>query len=535
MKKMKTIQKILGLLPMMAAALALTACSSEDNTIETPQTGNPTEQGEVKTIAYSVTVSGGDATTRATVDADNKTLKFAAGDKLYIASDSRDDIKGALTLKAGDAGKTSGATFEGSLTYTGADPADDLELKATLVGSNNVGIGITDGKVTGITYPTTAFCSDVNDAVEKYSLLTGNSTYAARSVTLTQGTAFLNFSLTLKDGTGTATNITVTVANDGANVSTATLATTTVGSDVMVNFVLPVSATTTLNGATVTVGSIPAISFGGTSAKVLTGKVYNVARWAPAPALGDLFYSDGCYSTTLIDGKTPIGVIAYLGTDAFSENGVTLRDGSTTLQSHGLVLCLKNVAENAVWGTTGSVSEFGESLEVSDLSGLMRSNDVSGYSNTKMLATRDNASTEHPALYLAWNYAILSAPVITTGWFLPSAQQWVKIQTGLGGLSDSDIKWQSYYDSNNTALGRIETALAKAGSGNYDSMTDKKFWLWTSTEGHSNAGFVGRNATIINVNNTLSDGKYGFQFANEQKSTSYGDALPVRTRPVLAF
>jgi hypothetical protein len=88
----------------------------------------------VKTIAYSVTVGNEDAGTRATmdgfegtratVDGDNKTLRFVAGDVLYIASDDRADVKGALTLKAGDEGKTGGATFEGTLTYTGEAPAD---------------------------------------------------------------------------------------------------------------------------------------------------------------------------------------------------------------------------------------------------------------------------------------------------------------------------------------------------------------------------------------------------------------------------
>lgn len=534
MKKMKTIQKILGLLPMMAAALALTACSSEDNTIETPQTGNPTEQGEVKTIAYSVTVSGGDATTRATVDADNKTLKFAAGDKLYIASDSRDDIKGALTLKAGDAGKTSGATFEGSLTYTGADPADDLELKATLVGSNNVGISITDGKVTGITYPTTAFCSDVNDAVEKYSLLTGTSTYAARSFSLSQGTAFLNFSLTLKDGTATATNITVTVANDGANVSTATLATTTVGSDVMVNFVLPVSATTTLSGATVTVGSIPAISFGGTSAKVLTGKVYNVARWAPAPALGDLFYSDGCYSTTLIDGKTPIGVIAYLGTDAFSENGVTLRDNTTTLSSHGLVLCLKNAA-NTRWRKSKSegatiIFDMSSDDKVNSTGDLKRSTNVSGYTNTKYLIDKRNntndANTYYPAAYQAWNYSGLTAPDGTTGWFLPSIQQWVRMLMALGGMSESNIVWMQWKDQSLTSIHNIETAMGKAGTKDvaYDGLTDVNRDYWSSSESTAGASAAITIYPIIDIHD-----QQGLLLSWTAKTDNF------YVRPVLAF
>lgn len=263
---------------MMAVALALTACSGEDNTIETSQTGNPKELSKVKTIAYSVTVNGGNATTRATVDDNNKTLRFAAGDVLYIASDSRADLKGALTLKAGDAGKMSGATFEGSLTYTGDAPADDLTLKATLVGSSNAGIGITDGKVTGITYPTDAFCSSVNDAVEKYSLLTGTSTYAARSFSLSQSTAFLNFAVRLTGSVTAGTNVTATVKNGATTLSTATVTAADVSGTVTAQFVLPVAANTVLSGATVTINNLPAVSFGGDAAKTLSAKVYNVAR-----------------------------------------------------------------------------------------------------------------------------------------------------------------------------------------------------------------------------------------------------------------
>lgn len=263
---------------MMAVALALTACSGEDNTIETSQTGNPKELSKVKTIAYSVTVNGGNATTRATVDDNNKTLRFAAGDVLYIASDSRADLKGALTLKAGDAGKTNGATFEGSLTYTGDAPADDLTLKATLVGSSNAGIGITDGKVTGITYPTDAFCSSVNDAVEKYSLLTGTSTYAARSFSLSQSTAFLNFAVRLTGSVTAGTNVTATVKNGATTLSTATVTAADVSGTVTAQFVLPVAANTVLSGATVTINDLPAVSFGGDAAKTLSAKVYNVAR-----------------------------------------------------------------------------------------------------------------------------------------------------------------------------------------------------------------------------------------------------------------
>lgn len=323
---MKTIHKILGLLPMMVAALMLTACSSEDNTTETPLT--PTEEtptnttAEAKTIHYTVSVSnGGDAQTRATVESDNKTLYFAADDKLYITGT---DISGVLEIQAGD-GTTTGpgtanATFEGDLTWTGSDPtpAADLALTATLVSAQQtdgteVSIDATTKAVT-VNYPTTAFCADVATAVQKYSNLTGTSTYATKSFTLEQKTAFLNFAITFNDGTATGTNITTTVKNGSTTLSTATVTTATVSGKVMAKFVLPVDATATLSGAKVVLeGGLFNFTkpFGGSSPKALTGKVYNVTR-NTATILSEISANyeaqDGDFLTGTLGGNYKISI-----------------------------------------------------------------------------------------------------------------------------------------------------------------------------------------------------------------------------------
>lgn len=267
LKKQKTIMKTKNMIwaaLSMTAALVMTACSNDDNTVETPAA----QQAIVKTIPYSVTVNGG-AGTRATVADDpsdattyHKTLKFATGDQLYISSDSRTDLKGTLTLKAGDEGKSNGATFEGSITYTGDAPEGTTEIKATLVGSSNVGVQITDGKVTGVSYPSDAYCDDVAEAVQKYSNLTGTSTYSSKSFTLTQQTAFLNFEITFVDGTAENTTLSTVVNNNSTDICTANVKTKKDGEKVVAKFVLPVAGTTALSGATVKMGDKEAISFG---------------------------------------------------------------------------------------------------------------------------------------------------------------------------------------------------------------------------------------------------------------------------------
>ena len=271
---MKKIQKTWGLLLTMAAALALTACNSDDKTTEAPPAPSG-QQGEVKTIPYSVTVGGDEAAMRATVDADLKTLRFAAGDQLYISAPGRDDVQAVLTLKAGGEGQTS-AAFEGQLTYTGDAPADDLTLEAVLVGADNQLYTISDGRVTDKTYPTTTFCKDVDEAVRQYSSLTGSATFASRSFTLTQGTAFLDFSITLLDGTEAGGSKSYTYYRAGSAVCSSDVTAENDGGNVVARFVLPVEAGKDFDHSELAIDGGGRISFGGSAE--IKPKVYRVAR-----------------------------------------------------------------------------------------------------------------------------------------------------------------------------------------------------------------------------------------------------------------
>ncbi len=320
----------------MTAALVLTACSNDDNMVDTPAA----PQDEVKTIPYTVTVGqGGDATTRATVESDNKTLYFADGDKLYITGTN---IKGVLEIQTGTGAAS--ATFSGDLTYSGlGTPASDLSLTATLVSAqqadgSEVTINATTGAVT-VNYPTTSYCADVATAVQKYSNLTGTSTYGSKSFSLTQQTAFLNFVITFEDATSTGTELSAVVSNNSTAICTANVTTTTESEKVVAKFVLPVAQGTTLSSANVKFGVKDAISFG--ASKTLDGKVYNVTKTqaktlaeATTGDIGKIAGMDGkIYATKAAADAVATGnavaMIAYVG----SETGV---DGYT----HGLALAL---------------------------------------------------------------------------------------------------------------------------------------------------------------------------------------------------
>ena len=260
------MKKIWALLPV-TALLMLSACGSDSDVTENvkPEPQNPTG---AKQIGFKVRV---DNSTRASIAADQETLSFAEGDQLLIKGEN---ISGLLPMKSG-AGSAS-AVFEGTLDYTGSgDPSSDLALTATLISSTNVGVNTTTGAVD---YGT-AICSTLEEAVAKYCLLTGTSTFGSGEATfhLEPQTAFLNFTATLPKGYPDGYDkepVTVTV---GGTAHTGNATISVVGDAAPVaNFVVPVAASTSLSGATVKVGRFAAVAFG--SGVTTSAKVYNVNK-----------------------------------------------------------------------------------------------------------------------------------------------------------------------------------------------------------------------------------------------------------------
>jgi len=434
---MKTKNMIWAALSM-TAALVMTACTNDDNMVDTP--GAP--QAEVKTIPYTVTVGqGGDAaTTRATVESDMKTLYFAGGDKLYV---SGTNISGTLDIQTGTG--TASATFSGDLTYTGdGSPASDLALTATLVSAQQtVGTEVSvdaAGAVT-VNYPTTAYCDDVATAVQKYSRLTGTSTYGEKSFTLSQQTAFLNFEITFEDGTATGTELSAVVKNGETTLCTANRTTTTESEKVVAKFVLPVASGTTLSGATVKMGDKDALAI--TNA-TLTGKVYNVKKtYAAAPAytlLSAATTSDYgkvvCAAGHLHDAKTavPAGCTAV---------GIL---GKVTDTGHGLILALQD-ATSQDWNTINgweSVTTFaGTTLKVLP-DAAARGTNLTSY--TKLGETTvSNWAVAQKSDYEAI-FQNLGSTIYDDDGYTYDAHVNAYITTGVGGTAISGLYWSATED-----------------------------------------------------------------------------------------
>lgn len=262
---MKT-KKLFGTLLSVAAAVVLTACSNNSDDIVS-------EQSPVKgktTIPYTVTVGN---ETRASVGDDQSTLTFDSSDKLYVYGG---EFSGMLSLESG-AGQAT-AVFKGTLSGEGT-PADDLQMSAVLVSDSQQGWSSDDP--TTINY-NSALCATLDEAVKKYSLLTGTSTFADASFALTQQTAFLNCTITLKGAA--AGRITMNVTNKAGaayrpSVSVAQgMVTTTSGTNgAVATFTVPLAKGTNLSfGRVAVIGA--AYKPSAFSATLSDGKVYNLSR-----------------------------------------------------------------------------------------------------------------------------------------------------------------------------------------------------------------------------------------------------------------
>ena len=246
-------------------------------------------------------------------------------------------------------------------------------------------------------------------------------------------------------------------------------------------------------------------------------RIDDIIKLYRTPKVGDLYYSDGTYSKTLEPGKTPIGVVAYVTDPSKHAEGEIFETGHGG--GHGLVLCLKNAANHVKWSTE-KVTKFSGQW-VTDLAGLKRLNNVSGYSYTATMAAN---ADRYPAAAAAKNYKGLPAPAGTTGWFLPSAQQWVKMMEGLGGLDESKIEWRNTFGHWYGVIDKWENALKKAGSGKYDSMNDADYTFWSSTECSA------EEALMLDI--WVTQSPRGFLFIPDTKGTAY---INTYVRPILAF
>ena len=258
--------------------------------------------------------------------------------------------------------------------------------------------------------------------------------------------------------------------------------------------------------------------------------------------VGDIFYSDGSYSTDMVSGKTPIGIIAYLncntsgtpvaGTNELAESGETGQYGAIGAANnfHGLVIGMNQItgkqwsAEAKQTGLVGvTITKDDATLKgTAGTSGNMSGYNAAIYTNAMHVVDGSQTfvpSTTYPASYAAWNNNV-QVPSFCSGWFIPTAPQWYNVfYNGLGALRQANTNpvWNTVFDAAG-AISKINTALAKIGG---TALPTSDFIIWSSNEGDD----TGASAAVLQ--NTAE----GTKFTTSGKTTSANTYI----RPFFAF
>lgn len=258
-------------------------------------------------------------------------------------------------------------------------------------------------------------------------------------------------------------------------------------------------------------------------------------------AVGDIYYSDGAMthqSEALASGKTPIGIVGYLGSDYWTEKGVSGKGG------HALVMCLKTIGSTGKTSIGTGYAWYSSNIDagrtkVTSKSDIVNSKNQpygSGYTETDALIKNWGSAAAAAAAYQAQNYKTLPANSSKcTGWFLPTAGQYYAVMTNLGAPFSDD--WTGIWDGNTTThpnLGffsnmttvtkNINDKLMTVGDSNYtEFFGDINTWAWTSSE-FSSTGAVEFDS---GVDDSEGSGSVRFEFS--------GKTAQRPVRPFLAF
>ena len=174
------------------------------------------------------------------------------------------------------------------------------------------------------------------------------------------------------------------------------------------------------------------------------------------PEVGDYYNSDGTWSPDYDKGKC-IGVIFKSGAAAGDEAGNY--DGKLTNGIHGYVVALQDALSTAGnWGTRGADTPI---TDVNDANATA----YTGYSDTETIIStysKGDKWNDYQAFKAIVDYrSSISAPDISSDWYLPSLAQLYDVYT---------------------ALNTVSNPLITAGQGFTISATTDYGWYWTSSE-----------------------------------------------------
>ena len=360
--KTKTILQTLALAMLMPTMLLTTACSNDDEIVNTENPANT--KGYALPVTINVTRQG-DATTRATYDGETKKLSFSTGDKLFVKGSYNE---GECTY-AGMLDYVSDGTFSGTIMtqteWTGTIEellSEDGGANATLLpaGYGEYGyLSIMDGG----TYDAyldensnKAFATSKATAVEQFSWEYDNNYSSGFELIPTN--AILNFTI---NGLDASTEVDVSFSYPHYPDPIVISGKVTTDGDGTATFAIGIIYGNNLKDCTLTVGG-NAITLP-ENKEVEAGHIYNISR-SVAPAgptypvalsavtadyLGSVVTTDGNVYATVSDattaGTTAVAMIAYVGSGT---------DHAT--YTHGLAIALADESSSN-WSTAKSTCE----------------------------------------------------------------------------------------------------------------------------------------------------------------------------------
>ena len=356
--KTKTIFKTLALAMLMPAMLLTTACSSDDEIVNTENPANT--KGYALPVTINVTRQG-DTTTRATFDGSK--LSFSAGDKLFVSgSYNEGEYTFAGMLDYVSDGKFSG-TIMTQTEWTGTNEellSADGGANATLLpaGYGEYGyLSIADEGTyeayLSVNY-NKALATSKATAVEQFSWEDDND-YSS-GFELTPVNAILNFTI---NGLDASTEVDVSFSYPNYPDPIVVSGKVTTDGDGTATFAIGIIYGNNLKDCTLTVDgnaiALPA------DKEVEAGKIYNVSRSvAPAPTaralaeattddIGKIAGADGniydSKDAAEAAGTTAVAMIAYVGSGT---------DHAT--YTHGLAIALADESSSN-WSTAKSTCE----------------------------------------------------------------------------------------------------------------------------------------------------------------------------------
>ena len=241
----------------------------------------------------------------------------------------------------------------------------------------------------------------------------------------------------------------------------------------------------------------------------------------PVPAkVGDFFYSDGTYSTTLDPAKTVIGIVFQTDPSRIGQAEKETLKTKGLDEPHGLVMAVKNAGTSLKWSNVFETTGATVCTTVADCY-----QDIGGLKNTQTVyefASYTNDADKYPAFKAVADFNTNNAvPEKATEWFMPSAGQLWDLLENLGKVEalkaqrTNDSTRLHSYDNGDVCSNLNSWLTDITGADLFDGVYN---YFWSSSE------YSGDYARFWYVNSK------GSVYCNCRRKGNVYDV-----RPVLAF